>query len=331
MKTYEEIINSFSIGSEEEEKALKYYEEHGDYSFVSHAAPLIDASTFIHEGMLVLRHHPRFCYITKHSHNYLEINYALKGSTTQILDSSKITLNQGELLFISKNSSHEFLPAKKDDLLLNFIILPEFFDFIIPFIDRNGAIKKFVDNLLSNKTDNNSILFHVAKDEAIQNLMKNIIIAYGNHDETTNNIIKHYFLLLIFELLKRSNMLEETMSSNYETVLTFKIKNYIENNYAKGSLADFAKSINEDYNYLSKKIKKLTDFSFQQLIERQRIKAAKTLLLNTNSNIEEIAYHVGYNNLTFFYNLFKKYEGVTPSQFKKQKNIVETNPDTHQD
>lgn len=321
MPEIDSIIASYKRHNEEEKKALRYAKDHNDLPYVNDLAQVMDGATLVKEGMLLIRKHPRFCYVTKHSHNYLEINFMLSGETTQILDGNKMVLKEGELLFISKNSKHEFYPSKEEDILLNFIILPEFFDFIFPFIDRNGNIKKFLFNLLSNGEESNSVLFHVGQDKTIQNIMENILVAYHENTEGTPNLLRHYFLILIYELLKRTGVAEETKSSHYDSILLFKVYNYIENNYPNGSLLELSKILNEDYNYLSKKIKKLTGFSFLQLLEKEKIKAAKSLLEHTSSNIEDIAYHIGYNNLTFFYKVFKKHEGMTPRAYKQSLKI----------
>lgn len=321
MPEIDSIIVSYKRHNEEEKKALRYAKDHNDLPYVNDLAQVMDGATLVKEGMLLIRKHPRFCYVTKHSHNYLEINFMLSGETTQILDGNKMVLKEGELLFISKNSKHEFYPSKEEDILLNFIILPEFFDFIFPFIDRNGNIKKFLFNLLSNGEESNSVLFHVGQDKTIQNIMENILVAYHENTEGTPNLLRHYFLILIYELLKRTEVAEETKSSHYDSILLFKVYNYIENNYPNGSLLELSKILNEDYNYLSKKIKKLTGFSFLQLLEKEKIKAAKSLLEHTSSNIEDIAYHIGYNNLTFFYKVFKKHEGMTPRAYKQSLKV----------
>lgn len=315
-----DIENKYKAYNEEELANLSIIKKGEGYPTLKDIAQVVDAKTLIKEGMILIRKHPRFCYVGKHSHNYLEVNYVLNGNVTQILDSNKITLKKGELLFISKNSEHEFLPAEDDDILLNFIILPEFFDFLYPFIDKNGNLRKFLVNMLSNKEENNSIIFHVADSEVVQNIIKNILITFEEKNEKMNDLLRQYFLLLINELLKKTDQAEESKTSNYDSIILFKTYNYIENNYSTGSLKDLCSILKEDYYYLSKKIKKLTGFTFQQLIEQERIKSAKTLLKGTDANINDIAYHIGYNNLTFFYSLFKKHVGVSPLEYRNKSN-----------
>ena len=315
----EKIIEKYKEKNDDEIRAIHHFNETGNYSNSKDDAQVMNAKDFITSGMIVIRKHPRFCYIKKHSHNYLEINYVLNGEINEILDGNKVTLKQGELLFLSKNSQHEFLPAGENDLLLNFIILPEFFDFLFPFIDIEGNLKKFLINLLSNKEESNSVIFRVGDNKQIQNIIENILLSYEEKDEKSNDLLRQYFLILINELLRHTERAEESKTSNYDSIILFKTYNYIENNYTEGSLKELSSLLNDDYNYLSKRIKKLTGFSFQTLIEKERIKASKILLESTDANINDIAYHVGYNNLTFFYNLFKKYVGMSPLEYRNAK------------
>lgn len=52
-------------------------------------------------------------------------------------------------------------------------------------------------------------------------------------------------------------------------------------------------------------------------IIQQRIKTAKTLLKDINISISQASYAVGINNLSYFFKLFKRVEGVTPNEFRK--------------
>lgn len=315
MSRIEEIIEEYRQYNEEEKEAKKYFEQTNKY-LQTEVEKVIDAKTYLKEGMIMVRKHPRFCSVIPHAHNYLEVNFMLSGEVSEIIDDNKIVLKKGEMVFFSKKSKHSILPAKEDDILLNFLILPEFFDFIIPYIDENGAIKNFLMDLLSSESEANSIIFHVSDNQKIQNIVQNILISFSNNDKEMNNILRYYFMILMFELIKCTNEMEETLTASYDSVLIFKTFNYIENNYVNGSLKGLAILLNEDYNYLSKRIKKITSFSFQKLLEMERIKVSKTLLNSTDININDIANHIGYDNLTFFYKLFKKYEGITPLKYR---------------
>ncbi|HEY4324690.1 MAG TPA: AraC family transcriptional regulator [Mucilaginibacter sp.] len=55
-------------------------------------------------------------------------------------------------------------------------------------------------------------------------------------------------------------------------------------------------------------------------ILHERIAMAKLILKRVNVSINEACYAVGFNNLSYFFKLFKRIEGKTPSEFRKSLN-----------
>ena len=54
-----------------------------------------------------------------------------------------------------------------------------------------------------------------------------------------------------------------------------------------------------------------------EYIAKRRIQTAKELLSNTSTSVEKIAEETGFCTSSYFCKLFKRYEGMTPSQFRK--------------
>lgn len=70
---------------------------------------------------------------------------------------------------------------------------------------------------------------------------------------------------------------------------------------------------------LSRKFKKETGSTITEYINKQRIAEAVALLKNENISITDIAYRVGFNDINYFIRVFKKIEGITPSEYRKSK------------
>lgn len=66
-------------------------------------------------------------------------------------------------------------------------------------------------------------------------------------------------------------------------------------------------------------IKKYTQTSFKQYINRLRIEKAKALLTSTNLSISDIAYECGYSNVSHFNRVFKTQQEVSPQEFRLDK------------
>lgn len=84
------------------------------------------------------------------------------------------------------------------------------------------------------------------------------------------------------------------------------------------SLKDISKELFINPVYLGQLIKKETNSTFAELLNKQRIKAAQQLLLSTNDSIEDICYMVGYSNVGYFYKVFRKLCGKSPKAYRKQ-------------
>lgn len=115
-------------------------------------------------------------------------------------------------------------------------------------------------------------------------------------------------------------VLEEKESQNIN--LRQDILQYINDNFAGRdmSLTYVAEVFNISPNYLSRFIKDQTGYNFVDYLNKCRIDASKALL-GSDSTIAHIAQKVGFNNDVTFRRLFKKYEGVTPGQYKESFNI----------
>lgn len=88
------------------------------------------------------------------------------------------------------------------------------------------------------------------------------------------------------------------------------------------SLKDISKDLFINPVYLGQLIKRETNSTFAELLNKQRIKAAQQLLLSTSDSIEDICYAVGYSNVGYFYKVFRKLCGKSPKAYRKQVETI---------
>lgn len=84
------------------------------------------------------------------------------------------------------------------------------------------------------------------------------------------------------------------------------------------TLEEVAKALHVSTFYFCKMFKKATGLTFTDYLGRVRIERAKTLLLNPNLRISEVAYEVGFGSLTHFNRIFRKLVGESPSDFREK-------------
>ncbi len=82
--------------------------------------------------------------------------------------------------------------------------------------------------------------------------------------------------------------------------------------------------LKHDYNYLSNLFSEVKGTTIDHFIIAHKIEKVKELLLCDELSIKEISYKLKYSSVAHLSNQFKKVTGLTPSNFKKQKNKVST-------
>ena len=83
------------------------------------------------------------------------------------------------------------------------------------------------------------------------------------------------------------------------------------------TLADAARYVHMNPSYLSQLFKHEMNVNFVDYVTNLRITEAKRLLTSTTLRISEIACRLGYNDIAYFSNMFRKIIGISPSEYRK--------------
>jgi len=96
-----------------------------------------------------------------------------------------------------------------------------------------------------------------------------------------------------------------------------RIIDYINTNYASDiSLSDASDHIGITESYLSRLFKSKTGYSYLEYLRNHRIKKALELMKNQGRRINEVARDTGFRDMSYFSSIFKKYVGMSPSQYQ---------------
>lgn len=97
------------------------------------------------------------------------------------------------------------------------------------------------------------------------------------------------------------------------------IEHYVNTSYTDGSgLAAFAESLNVGIRQAENIVKSEMGMTFSQLVTRQKMTAAKELILKTNLSLTEISGELGYYSYSSFFVAFKKFYGCSPKDFERK-------------
>lgn len=315
-----EIVKQLSVITEEEQRILDGQKSINKTIYTKKKELVIDSDKFLQKGKLIqVRTHTRFVHFPKHRHNYVEVIYMCKGSTTHIIDGNRVVLDEGDLLFLNQNATQEILPAGENDIAINFIILPQFFDTAFDFIGaEENLLKDFlVGSLCEDSRRTSYLYFHVADVLPIQNLIENMIWSLLNNQMNKRSSNQLTMGLLFLHLLNHMEKME-TGGKAYHQEFEVAVYNYVETKYKDGSLAELAEMMGYNVYWLSHEIKRRTGKTYKELVQTKRMNQASYMLQNSRVSVAEIIRMVGYDNTSYFHRKFKERYGLSPKEYREQ-------------
>lgn len=312
--------------TEEEQRILDGASEVDQGLYTSGKDFTVDSAKMLEEGKLIaVRTHTRFVHFPSHRHNFIEVLYVCEGSLTNIIGGKEVVIEAGELLFLNQFTRHEILPAGKNDIAINFMILPEFFDVAYTMAGSNNILADFLVHVLRQNEEKGEYLhFRVAEVLQIQNLLENMIYSLVTGKGDQNRINQTTMGLIFLYLLDSVQYAEMRVPNQYENMIAMTTLDYIEQNYKTATLTELCVKLHLPMHVLSKMIKKNTGFNFKELLQRKRMNKAIELMCETELPISDIIATVGYENGSYFHRVFREKYHVTPRAFREINRKRET-------
>ena len=140
--------------------------------------------------------------------------------------------------------------------------------------------------------------------------MQNVVKSIFSPEELKNYYSR--FFQNLSEILRENSVYAVEGADTIE-----KIKIYIQRNYQKNLTIDLIASFFYlNASYFSHLFRQRTGEKFVDYLNRTRIERSKELLKTSDRKMYQIAKAVGYDNVKYFFRVFKKWEGVTPEQYR---------------
>jgi AraC family transcriptional regulator, transcriptional activator of pobA len=245
------------------------------------------------------------------NHSFL---FVTDGIANMKVGSEAYSIGKGEVLFVPAGQVYSF--GEKDQ--------------------NKGYICHFSDEMLLGKYGNNELLKEfeflrvwgnpcIRLDEqgaryAVQ-LFDRLLAEYAENGMRNHAILQPYLIALLSEV----NRCYKPISASTQTAavqITNRFKELIFSNIRQQHLvSNYAAMLNISPNHLNKSVKAITQKSPTRWIDEAIVLEAKVLLSQSQYSISEVAVQVGFDDQSYFTRLFRKYEGMTPTEFRK---MIET-------
>lgn len=103
-----------------------------------------------------------------------------------------------------------------------------------------------------------------------------------------------------------------------ESVLAARVEAYIDTHFAKPiGTHTISQHLGYNADYLGRIVRRDRQQTILDLLHRRRLREARTLLRETTLSIKQIAQRCGFNHPVFLRQLFSRYEGMSPREYRK--------------
>jgi AraC family transcriptional activator of pobA len=250
-------------------------------------------------------------FLWPHKHNFYEILWIRKGSSKHFVDNQELNLTEDSIYFMSPGQAHHFehYEAINGDVIM---FSEEFF--VLNFTNKE-AIRKLA--FLHNSYKNSGIVLDEQSKATLQPVLKLIYEEFARSN--FSKIVISSLLYVFFEVLQRKYFDQQTKEKIIGThvIISDKFRTLVEAHYrTQHQLSFYGSSLFVTPHYLNEAVKKAVGKTASEFIRDRIILEAKRMLVQTHIPIGEIADELGFKDFSYFSRHFKKYNQVSPEQFR---------------
>lgn len=230
-----------------------------------------------------------------------QILFTLRGAGKLLVDGRSYLLEKDSLFYIAPGIPHEYYPAVEDNWVTCWAVFRgESLGEMMPrlgfdrFVQRDEVVTEEIQRIF----------------QRMQSTVKDPV--YG--DEKCSVLVYEYIMAVRRALQSQEKYGDRGMGSILDNALV-----YINENYGKDiTLEELAGICGVTKQHFCRVFKAKMGMRPMEYLARKRVSEARALLLSTKMPVAEIGRRVGYDSLTYFGMVFKKYEGISPTDCRKR-------------
>lgn len=256
------------------------------------------------------------CLKGEHKHMFFELVYVLSGTGRQCINQNKFDYHAGHMFLLTPEDCHSF----EVETTTEFFFL-RFNDIYIKSKAFQSEDVERLEYILSNASHQpGCILKNLSDKTLVRPVIEAVIREYVNRDIYNKELIQQLVNTLIVVVARNiAKYLPETVGEQTEEK-AMDIINYIQKNiYFPEQLRSevMAGHFGISETYLGKYFKKHTNETIQQYVTLHRLRLIEARLKFSDKRINEIAGEFGFTDESHFNKFFRKNNGVSPSQYRK--------------
>lgn len=226
----------------------------------------------------------------------------------------------GKNQYILLNSQEEHYGYQESSGKLSYLWVHFSFDTPVTVYREIKFVNDHLEGILSDSNQSYYIIPEYGEISLTQRapLLFNQLLDLSHHENLySNQIIDYALSLLVMEISQEFIEVNHNIKNNIPPNIA-KVMEWIKGNYFREiTIKEIANEFGYNQDYLASVFRKATGGTLIQYINNTRISIAKSLITNYDVSIKEAAYTCGFTDEKYFLKIFKRIEGMTPSQYKK--------------
>jgi len=248
-----------------------------------------------------------------HRHSFYHLVLFTQGAGTHTIDFEKFNVEPYQVYFMIPGQVHSWsFEGLTDGYIINFSA-----SFFQPFLLNPAYAESFP--FFGGDVKTSVITLPARLHENVRQLFERIILEAGRNDASGTDMIR---VLMMQFFITVSRLSQESMlkgPASYNQTLVHNFQKLTGEHYTRLKLPkDYAEMLYITPNHLNAVCKDILGVSAGDVIRNRLVLEAKRLLTNPQLNINEIAFTLNFSDNSYFTKFFKKAEGKTPEQFRKQ-------------
>lgn len=256
-----------------------------------------------------------------HNHDFFEMNYVYRGTLDNTVENVEVTEGENSLMILSPRARHLSRTRSNEDIVFNFLIKREAVEkiFLQIFSESEYVCRFFMDSLYNISQRQPYLLFCCTKE--IQELLHAMIEEFFHENSFYQSILAAKMIEL-FSMLSReyAKMNREPIVQKDDFTVSF--NQYMERYYPKAALADAAEFFGYTASSFSRLVRSRFQKTFSQILRETRIKYACRYLTYSSISIEQVAEIVGYQDVNYFYRIFREEMKISPVKYRNQSTLL---------
>ncbi len=253
-----------------------------------------------------------------------EILMPIKGSIEVRSNFEYILVKEGDFWFINNKSIHSIRGSSEAIVVIFYIDLnyfEQYFEYIKHMFFRNNMYSKDNTKVESDNYDDDVRKGYKTR---FRNLLVSVLTDITNEDPLARELTQDSVYQLVSSMVKEFNWLQFLKKSNdfispFQLDRYHRIVKFIDEHYHEKITLDLiAQQEFITKNYFSHLWKNLSNFSFQERVNYERVLRSEFLLLTTNLSLASISEKCGFSDIKYFYNHFKRWYGCNPLEHKNK-------------